>query len=75
MFWKNENWNSLGDNIIIEELWIGLNDKANARTYVWESGTEVTVTNWVSSHSSGNCVEITTNGKWNNADCSKSLPF
>ena len=63
-------------------IWLGLNDKANEGSFVWEtSGMNVTYTNWLyfapdNAQGQEDCVRFYEDtGKWNDAPCIARLPF
>ena len=62
--------------------WIGFNDRSTENTWVWDSGSSATYTNWHSGEpndwSTGeDCTELNrwTDGTWNDASCSTSSAY
>lgn len=64
-------------------LWIGLNDQDMERTFVWVDGTVLNeaedFTNWNDGEPNNSfgedCVEMRSDGQWNDRDCSSNRPF
>jgi len=62
------------------DVWIGLNDQSTEGTYVWVNGTEADYTNWgygePNDYGGGeDCVEMKSNGEWNDQSCSTEFAF
>ena len=60
---------------ITTDMFLGLNDKSNEGTFVWEKGEAFAWSNWKNNHpkddSSKNCVKMKTNGEWQDVSCSE----
>ena len=75
----------IGDSVFGSGLsfWIGLNDINNESIFKWADGSDINYynyTNWNSGepndyNNNEDCIEMTSNGKWNDNQCSNSLQF
>ena len=72
--------NTVIDNNVSADTWIGLNDIASESNWIWESSESYSYDNFAGgepSNSWGNedCVVIRTSGQWNDANCSDSKDY
>ncbi|XP_027716743.1 mannose-binding protein-like [Vombatus ursinus] len=60
-----------------KNIYLGMSDEATEGTFQYQNGQTVSYTNWASKEPNGerkeNCVEMYTNGQWNDKDCGHKI--